>query len=70
MNAEEILQNNSGGGGGWGNPFDRDPQRVLGDVINELVSLKSAREDYGVAIHVDSLQIDEAATAALRSTDR
>ena len=67
MNAEDILQNNSGGGGGWGNPLERDPQRVLDDVINEFVSLKSAREDYGVVIDTDNWAVDEAATAALRA---
>ena len=67
MNTEDILQNNSGGGGGWGDPLKRDPQLVLADVRNELVSLKSARQDYGVAIDAASLTIDEAATASLRN---
>lgn len=38
------------GGGGYGNPFERDTEMVLKDVREELVSLKSAREDYGVEI--------------------
>ena len=67
VDAEDVLQNNSGGGGGWGDPRERDPQRVLEDVINDLVSLESARKDYGVVIDEASMSINEAATAALRA---
>ena len=67
MDAEDVVQNNSGGGGGWGNPRERDPQLVLEDVINDFVSLESARHDYGVAIDAAAMNIDEAATAALRA---
>ena len=38
------------GGGGWGNPLDRDPENVLQDVIDEKISRQSAAKDYGVAI--------------------
>ena len=62
----EVLVNCSGGGGGWGNPFKRDPAKVLDDVINEHVSVARAREDYGVVIDPETLTIDSAATAALR----
>jgi len=37
-------------GGGIGNPFRRDPQMVLKDVMNDLISPESARKDYGVDI--------------------
>lgn len=62
----DVLSNNSGGGGGWGDPFRRDPQKVLWDVINDYVSVESARRDYGVVIDPATMTIDEAATAALR----
>jgi N-methylhydantoinase B len=62
----EILGKVSGGGGGVGNPFERDPNAVLKDVINEFVSLAAARETYGVAIDGESLTIDLEATRALR----
>lgn len=62
----DVLSNNSGGGGGWGDPFKRDPQKVLWDVINDYVSIESARRDYGVVIDPATMTIDEAATAALR----
>ncbi len=67
MDAEDVICNNSGGGGGWGDPRERDAGLVLEDVINDLVSLESARRDYGVAIDPKTMSIDEAATADLRS---
>jgi N-methylhydantoinase B len=38
------------GGGGYGDPFLRDPQLVLADVVNGYVSISAALRDYGVAI--------------------
>ena len=55
------------GGGGYGDPFERDPENVLGDWVDGYVSLEAARTEYGVAIDPASRAIDEAATAALRA---
>jgi N-methylhydantoinase B len=41
------------GGGGFGNPFERDAERVRDDVSNELVSHKAAEHDYGVMLTAD-----------------
>ena len=54
-------------GGGYGNPFERDPARVLDDVLDGYVSLERARAEYGVVIEPGSLVIDATATAALRA---
>jgi N-methylhydantoinase B len=54
------------GGGGHGNPFSRDPHRVLADVLDGKVSLEAARTEYGVAIRDG--RIDEERTTELRST--
>ena len=54
-------------GGGYGDPFQRDPTRVLMDVKDGLVSRQSAERDYGVAI-TKELILDDSATAALRQT--
>ncbi len=53
------------GGGGWGDPHKRDPQAVLRDVRDGLVSVEAARREYGVVIHED--RVEEEATARLRS---
>ena len=54
-------------GGGYGDPFQRDPTRVLMDVKDGLVSRQSAERDYGVAT-TKELILDDSATAALRQT--
>ena len=66
MGAGEVLVNCSGGGGGWGNPLNRDPEKVLYDVRNEYISLSSAERDYGVVIDPTTLTLNEAATVKLR----
>jgi N-methylhydantoinase B len=53
------------GGGGWGDPLEREVGRVRDDVARGYVSLAAAREDYGVALDRD-LGIDADATARLR----
>jgi N-methylhydantoinase B len=54
------------GGGGWGRPDERDPQRVRWDVIEGLVSLARAKSEYGVVITEDLFEIDAEATHKLR----
>jgi len=52
-------------GGGYGDPLLRDPEQVLADVTDGLISIARAAEDYGVVIK-DDLSIDGAATAERR----
>ena len=54
------------GGGGYGDPHDRSPDAVLGDVAAGLISADTARTTYGVAIAADG-SLDRDATAALRN---
>jgi N-methylhydantoinase B len=54
------------GGGGWGDPCGRDPVLVQQDVARGFVSPQGALEDYGVVLAPDTLEIDKAATEALR----
>lgn len=56
------------GGGGYHDPRTRDPEAVRADVLDELVSVEAAREQYGVALDSATLAVDEAATRALRAT--
>jgi N-methylhydantoinase B len=74
MAAGQKLNYDYGGGGGWGDPLDRDPQAVLEDVLDEFVSIASAERDYGVVLtgSLDdlTLAIDSEATEKLRASRR
>ena len=56
----------SAGGGGFGDPFERDPAAVLEDVLDGKVSVPAARERYGVV--VTGASVDERATRELRAS--
>ncbi|MBC3191734.1 hydantoinase B/oxoprolinase family protein [Pseudonocardia sp. C8] len=74
--AGSVLRCLTNGGGGWGDPFERDVQKVLADVRDEYVSVEGAARDYGVVVlgdpHRDpeGLRFDEEATARLRARPR
>ncbi len=54
------------GGGGYGNPLERDPELVANDVTEGYISIESAKKDYGVAIDPATLAVNEAETKKLR----
>ena len=58
------------GGGGYGDPFARDPERVLADVEQGYVSIERAEEDYGVVIEAAAMTVDADATRRLRARRR
>src|SRR6202044_2435189 len=68
--AGQIVRVRPTGGGGWGDPLDRESELVLRDVIDGKISIASARDDYGVVIISDDdavlWTIDEGATGDLR----
>jgi N-methylhydantoinase B len=63
----DLLTIITGGGGGYGDPIERDPERVRDDVIEGLVSHGAARDLYGVIFDEED-EIDHAATLALRTS--
>ena len=67
--AGSVVDLNTGGGGGYGNPDERDPERVRTDVLDGYVSREAAASDYGVVLD-DALAVDVAATAELRASRR
>jgi len=63
------------GGGGFGDPLERDPNLVIEDIKDDYVSIARAAKDYGVVVTTIDAElcdyaVDEAATAALRATIR
>lgn len=62
-----VCLNN--GGGGYGDPLERDPEAVRDDVRNYLVSLKAAHDEYGVVLNTDPelYEVDYDATERLRA---
>ena len=56
----DRFQLDTPGGGGLGNPLERDPAMVLADIREGYVSVEAAARDYGVVIAADA--VDEAAT--------
>jgi N-methylhydantoinase B len=65
VKAGDMLYFNTWGGGGWGDPYDRDPELVKSDVDRTLVTAEGARR-YGVII-ADDGSVDMDATQALRA---
>ena len=74
VSAGERVMYDYRGGGGWGDPLEREPQAVLDDVLDEYVSVEGASRDYGVVLTGSleelTLAVDEAATTALRASRR
>ncbi|MEA2332872.1 MAG: N-methylhydantoinase [Thermoleophilaceae bacterium] len=64
--AGTVVSHRTAGGGGYGNPFERDAGAVADDVRNELLDPAAARELYGVALGADG-EADEDETSRLRA---
>ncbi len=74
-NAKPMKKGNkivvkTGGGGGFGHPFEREAWRVLDDVIDGYIDCQAALEQYGVVIKPESLKIDDQATVNYREANR
>jgi N-methylhydantoinase B len=65
LDAGDVLVNATGGGGGYGHPFERDPEAVAKDVRNGFVSVEAAAAAYGVKINSD-FTVDREATLVAR----
>jgi N-methylhydantoinase B len=70
--ANALLRYVTAAGGGWGDPLEREPERVLRDVRDGYVTIAGAARDYGVVVVGDpeedpeGLVVDAAATDRLR----
>jgi N-methylhydantoinase B len=70
LGEDDILYTRQSSGGGYGDPLDRDPKRVLSDVALGLISGEAARDVYGVCLKQDSQTLDVEATDRLRGAMR
>jgi N-methylhydantoinase B len=66
LNPGDAITVRAGGGGGFGPPHEREPERVANDVRQGYVSLTAAAESYGVVLDPRTLEVDRAATAKRR----
>jgi N-methylhydantoinase B len=66
----DLLRIMTPGGGGWGNPLDRDPLVVQRDAWDGFVSPESALADYGVVLDPQTMEIDKTATQERRQQMR
>jgi N-methylhydantoinase B len=77
--AGALVRIETTGGGGWGDPLEREPELVALDALQGKISARAAREDYGVVLEADSAppangeprvgvapRVDAVATRALR----
>jgi N-methylhydantoinase B len=70
LRAGDTIRHEQPGGGGFGDPLDRDPERVLADVVNEKITPEYAQREHGVVIDPATLALDRAATTRLRAARR
>jgi len=66
----DVVRLATGGGGGFGCPFERDPQGVQSDVRNEFVTVEQAKRLYAVVLDPQTLHVDQDATVALREKQK
>ncbi|MFN0168239.1 MAG: hydantoinase B/oxoprolinase family protein [Bryobacteraceae bacterium] len=64
---DSVISYRTPGGGGYGPAHERDPRKVLEDVLDGKVSVERARSAYGVAIDLAERRVDDEATRVLRN---
>jgi len=62
ITSRDVLYFGNVGGGGYGDPLDRDPELVCKDVANKMVCVEAARDVYGVIINPESMKVNAKAT--------
>jgi N-methylhydantoinase B/oxoprolinase/acetone carboxylase alpha subunit len=66
MRKHDTFETTTTGGGGYGNPIERDPELVLQDLIDDYISVESASDSYSVVIDPSTLAVNYEATRKLR----
>jgi N-methylhydantoinase B/oxoprolinase/acetone carboxylase alpha subunit len=70
MNQWDLIVGGHGGGGGYGDPIERDPASVMNDLENGVISPRVARDVYRVVYNEEKLIVDEEGTKASRDQER
>jgi N-methylhydantoinase B len=70
LRRDEVILHEQAGGGGFGDPLERDPGAVAADVRQEKISIEYARREHSVAIDPATLKVDADATRELRRAAR
>lgn len=68
VNQGDLVRFITATGGGWGDPLERDPERVAADVLDGYVTAETAREVYGVVVDPATGAVDREATRRLRAS--
>jgi N-methylhydantoinase B len=68
VKAQDVLRYVHSSGGGYGDPFLRDPQAVLTDVLDAKFTVEYAKREYGVAIDLEGGFVDQKGTTLLRAS--
>jgi N-methylhydantoinase B len=66
----DVFRHVLAGAGGWGDPLDRDPERVLHDVLEEKITPAYARREYGVVVDEAAWRVRTEETVSLRAAMR
>jgi len=66
----DVIRHEQAGGGGHGDPLERDPELVAADALEEKVTLEYARREHGVVLDPITLKVDGDATHELRAALR
>jgi N-methylhydantoinase B len=67
ISAGDAMVLETAGGGGYGDPRDRDPERVLDDLLDGKISREAAEDVYGLVLAADAASVDHDATARRRA---
>ncbi|MGD0229736.1 MAG: hydantoinase B/oxoprolinase family protein [Syntrophorhabdales bacterium] len=70
MKEYEVVAGGTGGGGGYGDPLEREPALVMKDIDDGIISHRVAREIYRVSYNEETLLVYEEKTKALRQAER
>jgi len=64
----DVVTMDAAGGGGYGNPLERNLELIENDVIDGYVSIETARKDYGAVINPNTMKVDVDASEELRAS--